>query len=114
MCDKCSSNKDQLQCRTHGQKYLLGIAEIINEIKASTARKDQAKTMFYKKSSYHKMIKSVEDKKFLFSLFLRDQNSKATLENRELAFQDARSQNLFMATIPEFIMKKTIKEEARE
>jgi hypothetical protein len=32
MSENGIKNKDQLQCRTHGQKYLIGLGEIVNSI----------------------------------------------------------------------------------
>ena len=32
-------NKNQLQCRTHGQKYLIGLQEIVDSIEDTTSKK---------------------------------------------------------------------------
>ena len=60
-------NKDQLQCRTHGQKYLISLQEIQNGIKQSDEAGPRCLTQ---KKIYQKLQKYEDDKRFLYELFL--------------------------------------------
>ena len=57
-------NKDQLQCRTHGQKYLLSLQEIQRNIEENQGQMD--------KKIYQKMIRYEEDKRYLYQKYLED------------------------------------------
>ena len=66
-------DKDQLQCRTHGQKYLLSIEEIRKNIAADEDIKIIATT--FDRKMYQKLQRYQDDKKYLFGLYLKDQNT---------------------------------------
>jgi hypothetical protein len=67
MSENGIKDKDQLQCRTHGQKYLLGLEEILTTIKQS------GNSGNFDKKMYQKLQKYEEDKRFLYSLLSEDE-----------------------------------------
>jgi hypothetical protein len=62
------TDKDQLQCRTHGQKYLLSIEEIRKNIENDPEKVANE----FDKKMYQKLQRYQDDKRYLFSLHLKD------------------------------------------
>ena len=75
-------SKDQLQCRTHGQKYLLQIEEIKKNIEDEEKKNGDTN---YDKKMYQKLQKYDDDKRFLFKVYLEDQTKSD--EAQQLKFQ---------------------------
>ena len=72
MIENGISDKDQLQCRTHGQKYLLSLADIHKNLtKKDFAGKQLDKKIFQRIQRYE------DDKRYLFNQFLKDDESGA-------------------------------------
>jgi hypothetical protein len=72
MAENGVRDKDQLQCRTHGQKYLLQIDEIKKNINqgSSNLAKD------FDKKMYQKLQKYQEDRKYLYKMHLKGKEDK--------------------------------------
>lgn len=81
MAENGIRNKDQLQCRTHGQKYLLSLSEIQRNIADSTGQMD--------KKIYQKMQRYEDDKRFLYQNLLEDLQPKNKKPFLNLDFQSA-------------------------
>ena len=70
-----------MQCRTHGQKYLLSLADIHKNLsKKEVGAKQLDKKIFQRIQRYE------DDKRYLFNLYLKDQSSGAEGDDRILAF----------------------------
>lgn len=72
MAENGIKNKNQLQCRTHGQKYLIGLQEIVDSIEDTMNKKGKGGQPMDKKI-YQKLQRYEDDKRFLFDLFIKDQ-----------------------------------------
>ena len=90
-------NKDQLQCRTHGQKYLLGIEEIREKIEKKKQNEKLDQKFYQKLQKYH------DDKRYLYGLYLED---KKNPEDTKLEFQSDQAEKMFMDTIPKYIQQR--------
>ena len=101
MAENGIKNKDQLQCRTHGQKYLLGLEEIKKTIEQDGK---EVSTNFDKKI-YQKLQRYEDDKRYLYSMFLQDEQKTAKKIN--LNFQNEESRKRFLMTVPEYIVDET-------
>jgi len=97
MTENGIKDKDQLQCRTHGQKYLLSLEEIKKTIEKSGITKD------FDKKIYVKMTRYEDDKKFLYKLYLKDQ---AQGYQSNLLFQSEHGEEMFRRSIPPFIERE--------
>ena len=72
MTENGITNKDQLQCRTHGQKYLLSLEEIEKTIKKQMEGKTKQQEPLDKKI-YQKIQRYEEDKRYLLKIYNQDQ-----------------------------------------
>ena len=68
MQDNGITDRDQLQCRTHGQKYLLSLEEIRDNI-------NKGKNQAFDKKTFQKIQRFEDDRKYLYNLYLEDQKS---------------------------------------
>lgn len=92
-------SKDQLQCRTHGQKYLLQIDEIKRNIEEEEDK--QGGDSNYDKKMYQKLQKYQDDKRYLYKVYL-DDLSKPGKANK-LEFQTDNAKIMFLDSIPKYI-----------
>ena len=83
MCDNGIKDKDQLQCRTHGQKYLLSL----EEIRKTIAEGDSELCKSFDKKIYQKLQRYEDDKRYLYQLFLQDQITNPAKGQIHLEFQ---------------------------
>tara|TARA_B110000305_G_C18846994_1_gene362755 strand:+ start:82 stop:387 length:306 start_codon:yes stop_codon:yes gene_type:complete len=81
MAENGIHGKDQLQCRTHGQKYLVGL----EEIRKSIENADKSSGAMDKKI-YQKLQKYEDDKRYLNSIYLQDIASKTSENATEKPF----------------------------
>ena len=93
-------NKDQLQCRTHGQKYLLSLEEIERSISKFLSDKTKAQGNHgasnpeyqqLDKKMYPKLQRYEDDKRFLYKIYLSDQSTRPNQSKSHklnLDFQD--------------------------
>jgi hypothetical protein len=95
------TDKDQLQCRTHGQKYLLSIEEIKENIEKDVSK---VATNFDKKM-FHKLHRYQDDKRYLFGLYLKDQSKdwKEGQRTPYLKFQTEKAKEGFLNSIPTYL-----------
>jgi hypothetical protein len=68
MVENGIKDRDQLQCRTHGQKYLLSLEEIRDK---TIEQDDVALSTNFEldKKIYQKLQRYEDDKRFLFGLY---------------------------------------------
>lgn len=90
--------KDQLQCRTHGQKYLLSLQEI-----QRCLHKEKSSNL--DKKIYQKICRYEEDKRYLLGLYGEDFDRIE--EEKTLQFQDDWSKQKFENSIPDYIRNPT-------
>lgn len=95
------TDKDQLQCRTHGQKYLLSIEEIRESIHKGAANVASK----FDKKMFQKLHRYQDDKRYLFGLYLKDQNKdwKQGQTQPFLKFQTEKAKEGFLKSIPKYI-----------
>jgi len=98
MKDNGVKGKDQLQCRTHGQKYLLSITEIMEKILKNPSL--IAKT--FDKKMYQKLQRYQDDKRYLFGLYLKDKCQTQP----SLDFQTDKARKDFLLSIPGYIKEE--------
>jgi hypothetical protein len=86
-----------LQCRTHGQKYLLSLQEIQKSIQNNNGQMD--------KKVYQKIQRYEDDKRFLHRLYLEDsQNRDDPNAKLNLEFQSEQARIQFEKSIPDYVL----------
>ena len=98
MVENGITDKDQLQCRTHGQKYLLSLADIHKNLEGYIS----GKITSLDKKIYQKIQRYEDDKRYLYNLYLKDQALTGD-KPKILAFQDDASEGMFWRSIPGYI-----------
>lgn len=87
--------KNQLQCRSHGQKYIKALKDLLSQVSIQNKRPDS--------EVKEQIEKHLENKRYLFDLYKQDHGSNSQLN---FNFEDPEVEAMFLKSIPNCVKEE--------